>query len=64
MREAGENNFNEDEDDCPGVPGTATPHVPMNAAVLINGLFMEAVKKSYETQKQTKISDYMHCKHN
>ena len=30
------------------------PHVPMNATVLINGLYMEAVKKRYETQKQTK----------
>ena len=31
------------------------PHVPINATVLINGLYMEAVKKRYETQKQTVI---------
>ena len=37
------------------------PHVPINATVLIYGLFMEAVKKRYETQKQTKISDYFTC---
>ena len=37
------------------------PHVPLNATVLINGLYMEAVKKRYETQKWTKTSDCFTC---
>ena len=77
LREEGENNFNENEDEetAPTVSHAQAcqafetvlvyleqqPHVPMNATVLINGLFMEAVEKRYETQKQTKISDYFTC---
>ena len=80
LREEGENNFNENEDEetAPTAPTVShaqacqvfetvlvyleqQPHVPMNATVLINGLFMEAVKKRYETQKQTQISDYFTC---
>ena len=69
LREEGENNFNEDDEETAPTASHAQacqafeivlvyleqqPHVPMNATVLINGLYMKAVKKRYETQKQTK----------
>ena len=76
LREEGENNFNEDDEETAPTASHAQacqafetvlvyleqqPHVPMNATVLINGLYMKAVKKRYETQKQTKTSDYFTC---